>query len=934
MPFCSGCGLRLDVPSRFCPRCGSPLAPWTDRSASGPAPARVDAGATAPEEEGDTRLMAPDLAPPSGPDARGTAGPLAMLSGALRRDAGRFTPGTILADRYRVIGLLGRGGMGEVYRADDLKLDQSVALKFLPESVAADPVRLAQFHNEVRIARQVTHKNVCRMYDIGEVDGRPFLSMEYVDGEDLGTLLRRIGRLPQDKAVQMARQLCAGLAAAHERGVLHRDLKPANVMVDGEGQVRLTDFGIAGMAGEAADARAGTPGYMAPEQLSGGQVSVQSDLFALGLVLYEMFTGRRGIEAKTLDELVRLHERGLDLSTTAIQPDIDPAVDRVIKRCLARDPADRPSSALAVSAALPGGDPLAAALAAGETPSPEMVAAAGRSEAVPARTALALAALLLAGLGLLAWSEDRHLLIRQVPLDRPPAVLADRARTLVESFGYTASPADRTWGIGHQADFLRYVRLNRQGPDRWEWLPTGRAPAVVFYYRDSPRRLRPLGPLRRPTASDPPLVVTGMTWLLLDPRGRLLEFAAVPPQRDAAASDADVGAAPDWAALFEAAGLDLARFTPAAPEWTPRTFADRRAAWTGSLPELDGVPIRVEAASYHGRPVHFSIVAPWTRPARMEEAPQTTLNRVAVGVGAALAALILVSALVMARNNLRTGRGDRGGAARLGLLVLGLHIAGWVLGAHHFGDAVTALTQFFLALALALFSAAIIWVAYLALEPIVRRRWPAGMIGWTRLLSGRWRDPVVGRDVLVGLTTGLGLALVVRWSAQVPVWVGQPPGTPSMTNAEALLGVHLFLSAVMYVVGGVITTALLVTLLFVLIRVWVRWTPPALALATMLFAILIAGEVVTGEMPLVEIGLTLMVSALVMLVTWRFGILALAAALFANQIVYAAPLALDLTTWYAAQTLGGVVLLIGVALLALLAARGGEPLLGRRLLED
>ncbi|MGH7339393.1 MAG: serine/threonine-protein kinase, partial [Candidatus Rokuibacteriota bacterium] len=136
-------------------------------------------------------------------------------------DGGRFSAGTILANRYRIVGLVGRGGMGEVYRADDLKLGQQVALKFLPAALAADAGRLARFHNEVRVARQVSHPNVCRVYDIGEVDGQVFLSMEYIDGEDLATLLRRIGRLPRDKAVEIARQLCAGLAAAHDRGVLH-----------------------------------------------------------------------------------------------------------------------------------------------------------------------------------------------------------------------------------------------------------------------------------------------------------------------------------------------------------------------------------------------------------------------------------------------------------------------------------------------------------------------------------------------------------------------------------------------------------------------------------------------------------------------------------------------------------------------------------------
>jgi len=201
-------------------------------------------------------------------------------------DEGRFPPGTLLAERYRIIGLLGRGGMGEVYRANDLLLSSAVALKFLPEETARDGRALDRFHNEVRIARQVSHSNVCRVYDIGEVDGLPFLSMEYVDGEDLASLLRRIGRLPSDKAIDIARRLCAGLAAAHERGVLHRDLKPANIMIDGRGEPRITDFGLAAVAGnlEAAEIRHGTPAYMAPEQLAGREVSRQSDIYALGVL--------------------------------------------------------------------------------------------------------------------------------------------------------------------------------------------------------------------------------------------------------------------------------------------------------------------------------------------------------------------------------------------------------------------------------------------------------------------------------------------------------------------------------------------------------------------------------------------------------------------------------------------------------------------------
>jgi serine/threonine-protein kinase len=175
----------------------------------------------------------------------------------------------MVGGRYRMVGLLGRGGMGEVYRADDLRLGQPVALKFLPAGVERDRDRLDRFLNEVRLSLKVTHPNVCRVFDMGDVDGHHFLSMEFVDGEDLASLLRRIGRLPEDKAVEIARQLCAGLAAAHDEGVLHRDLKPANVMIDGRGRAKITDFGLAGATAGiiGAEARAGTPQYMAPEQM-------------------------------------------------------------------------------------------------------------------------------------------------------------------------------------------------------------------------------------------------------------------------------------------------------------------------------------------------------------------------------------------------------------------------------------------------------------------------------------------------------------------------------------------------------------------------------------------------------------------------------------------------------------------------------------------
>ena len=241
----------------------------------------------------------------------------------------------MLNERYRIVALLGRGGMGEVYRAEDLKLGQPVALKFLSPAVERDADRLERLLGEVRTALKVTHPNVCRVHDIGDIDGRMFLTMEYVDGEDLASLLRRIGRLPQDKAHQIARQLCAGLAAAHDSGILHRDLKPANIMIDGRGRVRITDFGLASSAENVseADVRAGTPGYMAPEQLAGAEVTTHSDVYTLGLVLYELYTGRKAFEAESIDELIRLQRDTPVTNPRSIVESLDPVVETIVLRC-------------------------------------------------------------------------------------------------------------------------------------------------------------------------------------------------------------------------------------------------------------------------------------------------------------------------------------------------------------------------------------------------------------------------------------------------------------------------------------------------------------------------------------------------------------------------------------------------------------------------
>ena len=273
-------------------------------------------------------------------------------------------PETVLAGRYRIVSLAGRGGEGEVYRADDLKLGQTVAVKILPESFRRDERRLARLISEVRIARRVSHPNVCRVYDIVEAEGQTFLTMEWIDGESLAALIHRKGRLPKDQAIGISSQISLGLAAAHDEGVLHRDLKPGNVMIDDRGVARITDFGLAITAGSVrgATAREGTPVYMSPEQLAGAEVTAQSDMYALGLVLFEVFTGRHAFPGRTLVELLELRKSPPPDPKT-LAPDLHPAVSRVILRCLDVDPMRRPPSGREVAAGLPGGARLAEAMA-------------------------------------------------------------------------------------------------------------------------------------------------------------------------------------------------------------------------------------------------------------------------------------------------------------------------------------------------------------------------------------------------------------------------------------------------------------------------------------------------------------------------------------------------------------------------------------------
>ncbi|MBD3221598.1 protein kinase [bacterium] len=882
-----------------CARCQEPLAP------DGTCP-RCDADATQVAGSSPGTVVSPA----SRPGAARAGGP-----------PSRFVPGDVVASRYRIVGLLGRGGMGAVYRAADLPLGQSVALKFLPAELARDPARLERFLGEVRLARRVTHPNVCRVYDIGEADGQHFLSMEYIDGEDLSSLLRRVGRLTSERAVEVARQICAGLAAAHDQGILHRDLKPANVMLDGRGQVRLTDFGLAGLAETIAaeDVAAGTPAYMAPEQLAGEQVTVRSDVYALGLVLYELFTGQRALQAETLAELRALHASSTPSPPSRHVAALDPAVEQVVLRCLEHDPSRRPASAMAVAAALPGGDPLAAALAAGETPSPELVAEVGARRGVRPVVAwgLAVVGVVLAIVGT-RWSgtmTNTHYL----PLDRSPAVLMDRTRTMLAELGYTEpvyqDPRDTAWGMVMWWGVVQEVAEADSSADRWQAL-RDRPDAASFWYRQSPSYLRPtpqnlpiflrgMVQLTNPSPSTP-----GQVTVMLDLAGHLRRLDVM-PKRYSTREPTEI----DWMQLFELADLDPGRFTETRPRYQRFQAPDARRAWLGTRAEAPDVELRVEAGAYEGRPVLFN-VATEAGLRDLGDDPEVDRPTFWDHVGDQLpAVVILLVALLLVPltgASVGGGRADVRGAVRIAWGLFALFLLARGLRSHMLFTAEWP-SEIWPILVGATFVAVIVWAAYMAAEPLGRRVWPSMFVSSSRLLSRprvEWRDPLIGQSILIGL-----LVAGVDFLLRVPVQ--ELAAGAILDRPSQLYGYELtMLRGQRAVLSAIVDQSMLVAMTFMQIATLVvvqslvrrRWLAVAITI--------VVWTLFSGWSGAVGFAFVLVSAAIQMVTLLRWGVVALVVSRVGASLCWLGR-ASDWSAWWAE---GAVMALVAFGVIAVIGA--------------
>ena len=479
-----------------------------------------------------------------------------------------------------------------------------------------------------------------------------------------------------------------------------------------------------------------------------------------------------------MPELIRMHQSETPASPAHHVKGIDPLVESVIAQCLEKDPKDRPQSALQVAMALPGGNPLQIALDAGQTPSPEMVAASPKKGSLRPVIAFSLLAAVFIGFAFATLTSKYTALERNVPLDKSADVLQERGREIVKKYGYTQ--IDSHYRFTQELGYINHLNKNDQSPGRWQHLAIGQPAVIQFWYRTSPNSLAPLAGWRI-EQEDPPEVVPGMVRLRLDTKGRLTYFKGVPPRVDEPSGA--VGEF-DWAGVFKDAGFYLTAFESVEPQWTPPNAFDERRAFSGRYPDAPEIAIRIEAAAYRGKLVHFDVIEPWTTPpgqtaAGSQDGAFTPLDVILVGLYFG----VLFFSGWLAVRNIRGGRSDVRGAIRIVLFLFAIRMIIWVFTAHHIGGT-QEIDSIVTGLESALYWAAVPGLMYLAFEPYMRKSAPERVISWNRLLGGDWRDPLVGRDVLIGAAAASVVGSIALLLSLIPSWLSQPSRPPGMNPAN------------------------------------------------------------------------------------------------------------------------------------------------------
>jgi serine/threonine-protein kinase len=368
----------------------------------------------------------------------------------------------------------------------------------------------------------------------------------------------------------------------------------------------------------------------------------------------------------------------------------------------------------------------------------------------------------------------------------------------------------------------------------------------------------------------------------------------------------------------------MSRFRPDPPQWIPDDFADARAAWTGTISGAPPIPLRIEAASYRNRPTSFKLIGPWTHPQRIEPtgAGQAPGQKAVNLILASVFFIIIVASVLLARRNLRLARADRRGAFRLGLAATLVFLFSWAFGGTHAAN-LAILLPFVGLVGFALFCGCLIAVLYLALEPMVRRRWPDALISWTRLLGGQFRDPVVGRDLLIGTLVGLVWTLLFQLDYAGSGWLGIP-ARPNLVFMDALGGFPQAVSRAALTLVSEVFVALAYFFFLFLVRAVLRneWLA-----AAVLIAIMVAVNLIRSETPLLDGLIGILLFGSVVLVVIRFGIVAQATVFFVSTIVSGFPVTRHLSAWYASQGLLAIVIALALATYGYRTTLSGRPAL-------
>ncbi|HYY59177.1 MAG TPA: hypothetical protein VE842_17740, partial [Pyrinomonadaceae bacterium] len=506
----------------------------------------------------------------------------------------------------------------------------------------------------------------------------------------------------------------------------------------------------------------------------------------------------------------------------------------------------------------------------------------------------------------------------------------ERAREVAGKLGYAERPTDSDYGIYPDRDYLSYVQEHEGARTRWDKLATAQPPALLFWYRQSPRYMVASG-VKPVSSSDPPQTISGMVNVLLDTQGQLRRFTAVPPQKEEAPREEAPRVAADWSPLFREAGFDQSSFQPVASTWVPPHAYDTRAAWDGAYPAQPEIKIHVEAAAYRGRTVYFEVFHPWEKPIRQEERQESASDKVLTVIILTVFLSALVGSALLAVRNLRLGRGDRKGAFRLSLFFFAISLLNWVFDAHHIWRFQEEFFLFLEHVKSGVFQAGFLWLLYIAIEPFVRRRWPEGIISWNRLLAGGFRDPLVGRDILIGALFGVGLILSNYMMDLLPQWLGQPLPIPYY-NGHRLLGARFFMTQLVWLITAALFASFFFTFITLLALIVLR-RKVLTALVVWLFYFF-ALSLATGDHPPNRLIFVLTGSLIVVICMYRYGLLAFISAMFFFHAWVFLPITSELTAWYAGDYVIALVIYIALAVYAFYISLAGQRLFRGGFLQD